>query len=218
LFYIIGDIHGYFDRLVRLFDKLAPVLNESDTLIFLGDYVDRGAHSYEVIDYLVGISRNGSFSSVFLKGNHESMLMKYLGGEDRSGVYIFNGGDATIRSYVAHQGQFKLPSHHQEFFGSLGLYYEGDDFIAVHAGLNPKVDRLDAQDEYDMLWIREKFFHSDKHWDKTIIFGHTPVSYLAKDSALYVDIKRNIIGIDSGVIFGNHLTCLTWPGKNIIRG
>lgn len=146
------------------------------------------------------------------------MLMQYLSGEDRSGVYIFNGGEATIRSYIAHQGHFKLPPHHEEFFSRLVLYYEGDDFIAVHAGLNPNVDRLEVQDEYDMLWIRDKFFHADKHWDKTIIFGHTPVSYLTKDSVLYVDAKRNIVGIDSGVIFGNQLTCFTWPGKKIIRG
>lgn len=68
MFYIIGDIHGYLNRLVVLFEKLTPVLQKSDTLIFLGDYIDRGAHSYEVIDYLVEISHSTSFGSVFSEG------------------------------------------------------------------------------------------------------------------------------------------------------
>jgi len=218
LFYIIGDIHGYFHRLVNLFNKLTKLVKDADTIIFLGDYIDRGPHSYEVIDFLIQISRTAGLNSVFLKGNHEDMFLTYLRGEDSSGAYMINGGDATMRSYIAHCGVFELPEHHRDFFNNLALYYEGDDFIAVHAGLNPGIDSMEEQVDYELLWIREKFFRADKRWDKTIIFGHTPVSYIEHDGQLYVDNERNIIGIDSGVIFGNQLTCLVWPERKIVRG
>jgi serine/threonine protein phosphatase 1 len=218
LYYIIGDIHGYFHRLANLFNKLTRLVKEADTIIFLGDYIDRGAHSYEVIDFLVQVSRTAGLNSVFLKGNHEDMFLTYLRGEDNAGAFMLNGGDATMRSYIAHRGEFELPKHHRDFFNNLSLYYEGDDFIAVHAGLNPGIDRIEAQEEYDLLWIREKFFRADKHWDKTVIFGHTPVSYISRGGSLYMDDERNIIGIDSGVIFGNPLTCLVWPDRKTITG
>ena len=67
-----------------------------------------------------------------------------------------------------------------------------------------------------MLWIREEFYRSKGRWEKTVIFGHTPVSYIQKGGAVYIDEERNILGIDSGVIFGNPLVCLTWPGRRII--
>ena len=216
MYYIIGDIHGYFDRLVALYNKIANRFSEGDTLIFLGDYIDRGAHSYEVIDFLVLCSRGRSVSTVFIKGNHEDMLMRYCNGEDEAGSFIMNGGDATITSYIAHRGEFSLPQHHQEFMSGLRSYYEGDDFIAVHAGLDPAAGALADQDEYDLFWIREKFFRAKKRWDKTIIFGHTPAAYIERGSSIYIDEERNIIGIDSGVIFGKPLTCLVWPEKKII--
>ncbi len=218
MYYIIGDIHGYFKHLVGLLDRLMKRVGPPDTLLFLGDYIDRGPQSYEVLDFLIELSRTPTLNTVFLKGNHEDMLMTYLRGEDRAGLYIVNGGDATIRSYIAHRGVFELPKHHREFFNGLRLYYEGDDFIAVHAGLNPNTDRLEAQDEYDLLWIREKFFRKDKRWDKTVIFGHTPVTYISGEGPIYEDLRRNIVGIDSGVIYGNQLTCLVWPTREIVRG
>ncbi len=218
MFYIIGDIHGYLERLVALFSKLTSKVTEDDTIIFLGDYIDRGPHSYEVIDFLIHVSRTPGFKSLFLKGNHEDMLRKYLGGEDRNGSFLFNGGDATIRSYVRQCGEFALPGHHAEFFNGLRLYYEGDDFIAVHAGLNPDTGSLEEQNPDDLIWIREKFFRADRRWEKTVIFGHTPTAYIRKNGPVYIDEKRNIIGVDSGVIFGNPLTCLVWPERTIIKG
>lgn len=218
MYYIIGDIHGYLERLVALFNKLSSRITEKDTLIFLGDYIDRGPNSYEVIDFLIHVSRTPGVNCLFLKGNHEDMLLKYLSGEDRAGSFLFNGGDATIRSYVRQHGKFELPGHHEEFIRGLRLYYEGDDFIAVHAGLNPDAGALDEQEPNDLIWIREKFFRAEKRWDKTVIFGHTPVAYLGVKGPVYIDEKKNIIGIDSGVIFGNPLTCLVWPERKIIKG
>ncbi len=218
LYYIIGDIHGHFARLAGLFEKLLGLLAERDTVVFLGDYIDRGPRSFEVIDFLVHLTRRKSFETVFLKGNHEDMLAAYLRGEDKAGAFIFNGGDATIRSYTAHRGKLDLPEHHREFFNGLRLYYEGEDFIAVHAGLNPKIGPIEAQSEHDLLWIRDRFFRADRRWDKTVIFGHTPVTTMGGEGPVYIDEKRNIIGIDSGVMFGNPLACISWPGREIFTG
>jgi len=218
LYYIIGDIHGYFKRLVTVYDSVAARIQPDDTLIFLGDYIDRGPHSYEVLDFLIGLSRTPALNTVFLKGNHEDMLLAYLRGEDTVGAYIINGGDATIQSYIAHRGVFELPRHHREFIDALRLYYEGEDFIAVHAGLNPAAESLEAQNEHDLLWIRDRFFSDNKRWDKTVIFGHTPVAYLSREGPIYNDAQRNIIGIDSGVIMGSQLSCLVWPTRELIRG
>lgn len=215
MYYVIGDIHGQYDRLAGLYEKLQKLISEDDTVIFLGDYIDRGPRSYEVIDYLIHLSRRKLCETVFLKGNHEDMFAAYLRGEDRVGAFVFNGGDATIGSYTAHCGKMELPEHHRAFFDGLNLYYEGEDFIAVHAGLNPRIGRIEDQSEHDLLWIREPFFRANKRWDKTVIFGHTPVNTMGVEGPVYIDMKRNIIGIDSGVMYGNPLACISWPRREV---
>ncbi|MCP4134858.1 MAG: serine/threonine protein phosphatase [bacterium] len=213
--YFIGDIHGNLDKLVSLFKKLIDLITDDDTVIFLGDYIDRGPHSYEVIEYLIALSKR--FNTVFLKGNHEDMMENYLLGKDIGGAFLFNGGLATIQSYNKHCGEFKFPENHIEFFSNLKLYFEGEGFIAVHAGLNPDVEENEDQDIYDLLWIRDKFYRSNKRWDKTIIFGHTSTSLISRRDMIYMDEERNIIGIDSGVVFGGPLSCLRWPDKKVFQ-
>lgn len=214
-YYIFGDIHANLDALVGCTRKVLKLIEKNDIMIFLGDYIDRGGHSYEVIEYLLAIKKK--YNTVFLMGNHEDMLLKYLDGNDPGGMYLHNGGTATIRSYRKHCKKFEIPQKHLEFLRHLELYYEGSDFIAVHAGLDPKIDVLDSQDTESLLWIRERFYRAQKRWNKTIIFGHTPINSLTKN-AVYDDKERNIIGIDSGAIYGYHLTCLRWPDKKIITG
>jgi serine/threonine protein phosphatase 1 len=95
------------------------------------------------------------------------------------------------------------------------MYYEGDDFIAVHAGLNPEEDDVRHQRERDLLWIREKFFRSGKRWEKTVIFGHTPTALFSRQEGIMIDEERNIIALDNGIIFGNALAGLRWPDRKI---
>ncbi len=214
MYYIIGDIHGYFHKFINLFQKIKVHLKKDDTLVFLGDYIDRGEYSYEVIDFLLSVQR--SYNAVFLKGNHEAMLLDYLNPENTSQIYMYNGGDKTIRSYKRNTGSSKLPDTHLAFFKSLQLYYETDDFIAVHAGLNPKVNSLEEQTEGDMIWIRDKFFRSTQRWEKTVIFGHTPTHFISPDGGVIIDKNRNFIAIDSGVIYNKHISCVRWPDKLIL--
>jgi serine/threonine protein phosphatase 1 len=200
--FAIGDIHGCADKLKALMEKI-PIDYERDTLVFIGDYVDRGPHTFEVVDYLVDF-KNRHPNAVFLKGNHEEMLENYLQGTDRF-TYLANGGQQTLDSYLMRADASErspIPPDHLDFFKSLALFYRTDDYIFVHAGLRPRVP-LEKQEPKDMLWIRDKFLSSRFDFGKRIIFGHTPFPEPC--------IRPNKIGIDTGAVYGNRLTCVQLP-------
>lgn len=215
-YYIIGDIHGHYFKLKNLFDELRSHINPDDLVIFLGDYIDRGPDSFEVIEFLVALS--GIYQTVFLMGNHEDMFIKYLKRADYSGNFIRNGGDYTLKSYHENLKAMSLPDSHMKFFNNLKLYYEGSDFIAVHAGLNPDIDNITLQARDDLIWIRGEFYLADKKWPKTVIFGHTPTPYIINSDSVFVDEVRNIIGIDTCAMLEQYpLTCIRWPDRRIFR-
>ena len=200
--FAIGDIHGSFDRLQELMQKI-PIDFTEDTLVFIGDYIDRGPGSVEVVNYLIDLKKRVP-EIIFLKGNHEDMLEKYLDGTDRF-TYLLNGGQNTLDSYLSKtnsSNSFPIPPDHMEFFQSLRLYYETEDYIFVHAGLRPKVP-LESQEAEDLLWIRDKFIYSRYNFGKPVVFGHTPL-----EKPL---VEPNKIGIDTGAVYGNALTCVQLP-------
>jgi serine/threonine protein phosphatase 1 len=206
--FAIGDIHGSFDQLKELMQKI-PIDFVDDTLVFIGDYIDRGPDSVEVIDYLLDLKHRHP-GIIFLKGNHEDMLEKFLDGTDRF-TYLLNGGQETLDSYLRafkSAGAFPIPSDHMAFFKSLRLYYETEAYIFVHAGLRPKVP-LASQETEDLLWIRDKFIYSRYHFGKTVIFGHTPL-----EEPL---VEANKIGIDTGAVYGHALTCVQLPEIEFIQ-
>jgi serine/threonine protein phosphatase 1 len=197
--FAVGDIHGCLDKLVSLMDIIDVDLKK-ETLVFMGDYIDRGPHSKEVVDYLIDLASGGN-RVVFLKGNHELMLQNYLSGEDKLS-FLYNGGEATLGSYMKSGGLNEaslIPPGHLEFFDNLRLYYETENYIFVHGGLKANIP-LEHQDEWDMLWIRDEFIYSDFDFGKLVIFGHTPFR-----EPLILDNK---IGIDTGAVYGNKLTCV----------
>jgi serine/threonine protein phosphatase 1 len=200
--FAIGDIHGCYDRLKTLMDKI-PIDLSRDTLVFIGDYIDRGPYSVEVVDYLMQLRKRVP-DIVFLKGNHEDMLDKFINGVDRF-TYLLNGGQQTLDSYLTKPVQsdfYPIPPDHMEFFKSLRLYYETEEFIFVHAGLRPRVP-LESQKTEDLLWIRDKFISSKYDFGKRVIFGHTPLKKPL--------VEPNKIGIDTGAVYGNALTCVQLP-------
>jgi serine/threonine protein phosphatase 1 len=200
--FAIGDIHGSFDRLQDLMQKI-PVDFANDTLVFIGDYIDRGPASVEVVEYLLDLKKRVP-GIIFLKGNHEDMLEKYLDGTDRF-TYLLNGGQTTLDSYLSktdRSDSFPIPTDHMEFFKSLRLYYETEAYIFVHAGLRPKVP-LASQEAEDLLWIRDKFIYSKYNFGKPVVFGHTPL-----EKPL---VEPNKIGIDTGAVYSNALTCVQLP-------
>jgi serine/threonine protein phosphatase 1 len=204
--FAVGDIHGCFLKLDRLMDKI-KWNSEKDVLLFLGDYIDRGDQSKEVLEYLVQLKKQQP-STVFLLGNHEQMLQEFLGGENIT-QFLVNGGKKTLDSYLGDNRLYSsqdprtiFPPEHLDFINSLSPHYETEDYIFVHAGLREGIP-LKNQDPFDLLWIREDFYFSKFDFGKTVIFGHTPFQKPF--------IYKNKIGIDTGAAYGNKLTCLELP-------
>ncbi len=200
--FAIGDIHGCIHKLDALLGKIVIDFTR-DTLLFVGDYIDRGRHAFEVVERLISL-KNRYPGIILLKGNHEDMLQHYLAGEDKLS-YLSNGGRQTLESYLRHKRSgegFPIPQTHLDFFHSLALYHQTERYIFVHAGLKPKVP-LERQVPEDLLWIRERFIGSHYDFGKTVVFGHTPFP------APFVDTNK--IGIDTGAVYGRQLTCVQLP-------
>jgi len=200
--FAIGDIHGCYDQLTDLLGRI-PIDWTNDKLVFMGDYIDRGPKSYEVVEHLIGL-QDVHPGIVFLKGNHEQMLADYLSGKDRV-TYLYNGGQQTLESYLKHltpKATHVIPDRHLRFFESLVLFHETESYIFVHAGMRQKVP-LDQQVPQDLLWIRDKFIQATYSFGKRVVFGHTPFDEPR--------VESNKIGIDTGAVYGNKLTCVQLP-------
>ena len=205
--YAVGDIHGCLDKLKKLMDKIKPI-DESDTLIFLGDYIDRGPDSKGVVECLLEL-KDTLRHLVCLRGNHEEMFLDYIQRQQKNrDIYFLNGGKSTLKSYGlrthAPLDESALPEGHLRFFKSLLYYYETEDYIFVHAGLRCGIP-LAQQDKEDLVWMREDFFSGPCEFEKTVVFGHTPFR------RPFMDACR--IGIDTGAVFNGTLTCLELPEK-----
>ena len=163
----IGDIHGDIAKLNSLLDKLD--LTKDDTVVFLGDYIDRGENSKEVIERLLRLSKETN--CIFLMGNHEEMLLKCVRtkNENDMAVWFMEGGLATYNSYGNVDEIFKL---HKDFFKQLRTYYLTEDYLFVHAGIRPD-KTLEEQEKFDMLWIRDNFIYAKHKLKQKVIFGHT---------------------------------------------
>jgi len=210
--FVIGDIHGCSEELHRLVDAL-PV-RPGDEIVFLGDYIDRGPDSSGVVSFLIELKVSLSDNKlVFLKGNHEDMLLSYLGLSGHHGnMFLPNGGRATVQSYgVAADNpspnrlQAAMPPNHLAFYQALESYFLTEPYLCVHAGIHP-LKSLPEQSEEDLLWIRDPFLQSSHPLPYTILFGHTP-----QHAVLYHLPYK--IGLDTGLVYGNMLTCLNTDEK-----
>ena len=204
MIYAIGDIHGCFSHLIHLLDLVNPDL-DNDKLVFVGDYVDRGPDASNVVDFIIDLKKKYNPENIIcLMGNHERMFLDFLQGQEEM-FFILNGGASTAVSYWGNhweRSERRLPTKHYDFFATLKLYYETDDYIFVHGGLRPG-SPLTAQKEEDLLWIRREFIESEFDFGRRVIFGHTPVRTPL--------IRPNKIGIDTGAVYGNKLTCVLLP-------
>ncbi|MEM8772481.1 MAG: metallophosphoesterase family protein [Pseudomonadota bacterium] len=183
--YAIGDIHGCIDELNLLLRKIDSDARDAPQrrLIFLGDYVDRGPDSRGVIDRLIEISKTDP-DAVFLKGNHEAAMLRFLDDPDTVDTWLEWGGEETMRSYgvicglksgseLAATLREKMPEDHETFLRSLALTHREGDYFFVHAGVRPGVT-LEDQKEEDLLWIRGRFHDTqpDERPDLTVVHGH----------------------------------------------
>jgi len=203
----VGDIHGCFETLQRLIDKLPP----GEELVFLGDYIDRGPHSSRVAQYLQLLGKQRPCR--FLMGNHERMMLDAI--EDRQIVphWLMNGGTTTLISYGTSQRDWAgakdrrvFLGKHLAFYAGLSLYWEDEQTIYVHAGIDVGIHDMRAQSPETLLWIRDKFFNNAHLWSgKQIVFGHTPTRTLGL-SGKQIFQKERFFGIDTGCVYGGYLT------------
>ncbi len=195
----ISDIHGCNDTFQRLLEKLALV--SGDELYLLGDYIDRGPDSKGVIDTILLLQQQGLFVQC-LKGNHEQMMLDAVDGVDDEAMdlWLSNGGIATLESFTVN-GKLVMEDKYLHFLESLESYFEVEEYILVHAGLNFKVP-LPLSEEISMLWIRDWYQNLDRSWlgDRIIVHGHTPMPKEDIQTQFKNLEKLPVLDIDGGCV------------------
>ncbi|MEX0780412.1 MAG: metallophosphoesterase family protein [Balneolales bacterium] len=207
----IGDIHGCVESLQALIKKLEPWNDR--TFVFIGDYIDRGPASRQVVDYLIEFQEN--HDCIVLRGNHEQMLLDAFNTNDTK-LWLHNGGDATLQSYG--NVLTEISFEHYQFYNETQIHFDTREYFFVHAGLPTKTTIRDflkkGESQQAFLWERSHLKTDENDWEKTVVFGHTP----APDPV----VKRNMIGIDTGCVYNQipgmgNLTAVLLPEKKFIN-
>ncbi len=222
--YAVGDVHGRCDLLERLLGTIQRDAQRSRAarrvIVFLGDYVDRGSQSRDVVELLCAgppaTPQWAGFRWVCLRGNHEDAMLSFLDDLSAGPSWLANGGLATIESYAdtawldiddlpALQVLLRrsLPDEHRAFLENLAYRHVEGDYYLVHAGVRPGVD-LESQRPQDLMWIRNEFLSSDADHGKLVVHGHT--------IAAAPQVRPNRIGIDTGAYYSGRLTALVIEG------
>ncbi|MBL6934966.1 MAG: serine/threonine protein phosphatase [Alphaproteobacteria bacterium] len=216
--YAVGDIHGRLDLIEKMHGLIAADAADFDgsrkVVIYLGDYIDRGEESRQVVDFLLDNPLPG-FESIYLKGNHEDSLIKFLSDTSIGSAWMRYGGDSTLYSYGVTRSSASrdqrsleqmqaylkrnLSTRHLEFYQTLKAGHIEGDYCFVHAGVLPGVP-LDEQKEENVLWIRGEFLGSKANHGKVVVHGHT----IRPEP----EVLPNRIGIDTGAYSSGILTCL----------
>jgi serine/threonine protein phosphatase 1 len=221
--YAVGDIHGRADLLAQLFsciDADATAYPAPRSIeVFVGDYIDRGPQTREVLDMLVARSRVRRL--ICLKGNHETYIPDFLRNPVILDQWRLFGGLETLVSYgvmpsinpdqqeqreLAAALSDALPASHWKFLANLKSSFTCGDYFFCHAGVRPGVP-LSQQHEQDLLWIREDFLLHEEGFGKIVVHGHTPVAA--------PDVRPNRINIDTGAYATGKLTCLVLENQDI---
>jgi serine/threonine protein phosphatase 1 len=209
--YAIGDIHGCLDRLVSLHEQIAEDIadrpTEHVTLVHLGDYVDRGTDSAQVIDWLIDGPPVAADRVINLMGNHEHMMLAAIAGADPDAPvhWLMNGGADSLlswgiaRSAPPAEWAARIPVAHLMFLRDLAINHRIGPYLFVHAGVKPGV-ALDQQSRHDMMWIRDPFLSSKADFGAVVVHGHTP-----KRAPI---VMPNRIAIDTGAVLGGALTAV----------
>jgi serine/threonine protein phosphatase 1 len=221
--YAIGDVHGCLDQLLsleRMIARDAEELPVRKLIIMIGDYVDRGPASAQVLDHLTAPPPSG-FERICLTGNHEMAMLDYLEGRIGLAAWLSMGAEQTLLSYGIDHERLRavyradrqidalvreaIPAQHVAFLRSLPIMVETPGFLFVHAGIRPGVP-LERQSDRDLVFIREDFFKAAHRLTRYVVHGHTPVAEARRDG-MRVDI-------DTGAVFTGRLTALRlWQDK-----
>lgn len=208
----IGDIHGCYESMVALLNKLESYTDR--TFVFIGDYIDRGPESKKVVEHLIEFQKE--VDCLFLRGNHEQMLLDAYE-EGQLKLWLMNGGRSTLKSYGIESPSEQLPVSHKEFYNQTKMYFDTEDYFFVHGGPSPaktiEQNLLDEKDVQQFLWERSHLNTFETPWEKTVIFGHTPRPHPIK--------KDKMIGIDTGCVYDRvgygKLTAVKLPEEEFIQ-
>ncbi len=193
----IGDIHGCYNKFYQLVNDRIK-LTKNDRLVLLGDYIDRGDQSKEVIDFIIHLLKEG-FNVFPLKGNHEELLMQAYQNTNSIPKWIINGGQKTLDSFGIKDVR-DISIEYIQFFKNLRFYYSIKKFLFVHAGFNDIISNP-FEDENDMLWVCNNTYSNKLLRDKIIIHGHCPITKEVCKTA--VINKDKVINIDTGCVYAD---------------
>lgn len=207
----IGDIHGCAQTLRMLIEKLP--LSEQSHLVFIGDYIDRGPHTKEVIDFLLDLKLR--YTCTFLRGNHEQMMLDALNGI-RERMWLRSGGFQSLESYQKDEKEFYVPQAHFDFIFDTQYYLDTPYYFFVHAGLYAHfsvAENLKQPNLEFMMWERSHLSAKNK-WEKTVVCGHTP-----QENGILK--RKNLFCIDTGCCFVGEeglgkLTAILLPSEEMI--
>lgn len=219
--YAVGDVHGRLDCLDTILARIDSDRTKHTGYtvqeVFLGDYVDRGMQSSQVIDRL--IARRELHGAILLRGNHEQFMHGALHDESAAGLWCQFGGLETMRSYGVeiklplspqsfgplHRRWLEaVPQRHRSFLDSLPLHHRQDDYFFCHAGVRPGVP-FDKQEPDDLMGIRDEFLSSPKWHGACVVHGHTPVEE--------PELLPNRINVDTGAYITGRLSCVRLKGQ-----
>jgi serine/threonine protein phosphatase 1 len=224
--FAIGDLHGRRSQLRALLDAI-PRDPATDTVVLLGDLVDRGGEVPGAVDEVIALWRECPQRVVCLRGNHEQMLLDFIDAGTPLWLNVAVGSHATIHQYTGEWFRIRnvrdfaemrrrftesVPTEHVEFFRSLPLFHEDDFAFYVHAGLDGDKHPADT-DPHHLLWSRDAEFYKS-YAGKPCVFGHTPTPLLPLRGRLGhhgIYMHNSAIGIDTGYLDASPLTCLQLP-------
>ncbi len=224
--FAVGDLHGRADLLDRMMVRIGRAATEGNCanpiVVFVGDYVDRGPDSAEVIAYLLSQKPLG-FEWRFLKGNHEEAMLKFIDKPVSNRGWLAHGGLETLASYgvsplpsigsgpdaiveACEQLKANMPATHLKFLQALERYVVFGDFVFVHAGVDRAVP-LERQRDEDLFWARDRFLKDARKFSHVVVHGHTPAP------APYQDRRR--ICVDIGAYATGRLCAAQFVGSDV---
>jgi serine/threonine protein phosphatase 1 len=230
--FVVGDIHGRCAQLLTLLDML-PRDPETDTLVFLGDLIDRGADAPGCVSHIQKLTRENPQRVICLRGNHEQMLMDFLKGYSNVWLTAVAGGERTFEQYTGQSVRVDsekdleemrsiferaFPAEHLAFMRDLPFYYEDEFAIYVHAGLDEGKHPSESS-PISLLWMRDMDFYKN-YRGKPCVFGHTPTPLLPLRGRLGrhgIYISHSAVGLDTGYNHVSPLSCLSLPDFNLYQ-
>lgn len=219
--YAIGDVHGCYDLLARIHRQIIAEIEQDAPadwrIIHLGDYVDRGPQSREVLDFLAKATAHDP-RMIALMGNHDEGFLDFLANPTEARLFLDYGGLETAASYgvvldASSRGAIfeshrqllsAMPEKHLAFLHGLKRHAEFGDFFFCHAGVRPEVALAD-QDPHDLIWIRREFLDHPGLHDKVVVHGHTPHNQ--------PQVMANRVNVDTMAYDTGRLTALVVDGR-----